>query len=131
MSLSFAWHLQQPVGRDPKTREDILPGAGFHAVKDYYQRAALLEETEYSCTYNFVPFLMEQLDECAGGTANGPYGAALEENPDGLPLVFDARCAEGSAWFWWYGEDGREVCAELFRAHLRRAHGIAGTKESS
>jgi alpha-amylase/alpha-mannosidase (GH57 family) len=29
--------------------------------------------------------------------------------------------AEGSDWFWWYGESGREDFDALFRGYLRRA----------
>jgi alpha-amylase/alpha-mannosidase (GH57 family) len=43
--------------------------------------------------------------------------------------VDEIYIAEGSDWFWWYGEEGKEVFDELFRGYLRRAHRITGTKE--
>ncbi len=86
MYLSFVWHFHQPIYRDPDTREYLLPWVGLHAVKNYHQMAALLEETEFPCTFNFVPCLVEQILEYAGGTANDPYAAALEKNPDALTL---------------------------------------------
>jgi alpha-amylase/alpha-mannosidase (GH57 family) len=84
MDLSFVWHFHQPVYRDPETREYVLPWVNYHAVKNYHQMAIILEETEYPCTFNFVPCLVEQVIEYADGTANDPYLAALEKNPDSL-----------------------------------------------
>jgi len=37
--------------------------------------------------------------------------------------------AEGSDWFWWYGEEGKEEFDYLFRAYLRTACREAGVKE--
>ena len=51
--------------------------------------------------------------------------------PTSAPVAFDALfAAEGSDWFWWFGEDqGSEwdpELDELFRTHLRRAYEAAG-----
>jgi alpha-amylase/alpha-mannosidase (GH57 family) len=37
--------------------------------------------------------------------------------------------AEGSDWFWWYGEEGKQEFDYLFRAYLRTACREAGVKE--
>jgi alpha-amylase/alpha-mannosidase (GH57 family) len=37
--------------------------------------------------------------------------------------------AEGSDWFWWYGEEGKEEFDYLFKAYLRKAYRNAGVKE--
>ncbi len=37
--------------------------------------------------------------------------------------------AEGSDWFWWYGEDGKEEFDYLFKAYVRKACRDAGVKE--
>jgi len=37
--------------------------------------------------------------------------------------------AEGSDWFWWYGEEGKEEFDYLFKAYLRKARRDAGVKE--
>ncbi len=37
--------------------------------------------------------------------------------------------AEGSDWFWWYGEDGKDEFDYLFRAYIRKACRDAGVKE--
>ncbi len=52
-------------------------------------------------------------------------------SPASNPAAFEALyAAEGSDWFWWFGEDqGRDwdpEIDELFRLHLRRAYGAAG-----
>jgi alpha-amylase/alpha-mannosidase (GH57 family) len=53
----------------------------------------------------------------------------LSKSRDICGPVEEIFVAEGSDWFWWYGEDGKEVFDELFRAYLRQAHKITGTKE--
>ncbi|HVJ15011.1 MAG TPA: glycoside hydrolase family 57 protein [Polyangiaceae bacterium] len=47
--------------------------------------------------------------------------------PASLPLAFEALyAAEGSDWFWWFGEDQGSTwdaeLDELFRSHVRRAY---------
>jgi alpha-amylase/alpha-mannosidase (GH57 family) len=37
--------------------------------------------------------------------------------------------AEGSDWFWWYGEEGKEEFDYLFKAYIRKACRDAGVKE--
>ena len=80
MHLTFVWHFHQPIYRDPDTREYILPWVNYHAVKNYHQMARLAEEAEFPATYNFVPCLLEQVLEYAGGTENDPFQAALEKD---------------------------------------------------
>lgn len=53
--------------------------------------------------------------------------------PDNHPLAFEAiYAAEGSDWFWWYGEDqtcdSEPLFDDLFRQHLRSAYLLAGLK---
>jgi alpha-amylase/alpha-mannosidase (GH57 family) len=57
--------------------------------------------------------------------------AAREAEPESIQEARDAiRKAEGSDWFWWYGEDHssaqEDVFDRLFRAHLREAYERAG-----
>jgi alpha-amylase/alpha-mannosidase (GH57 family) len=84
MYLAFVWHFHQPIYRDPETREYLLPWVNYHAVKNYHQMARLAEEAEFPGTYNFVPCLLEQVLEYAGGSANDPFQAALEKDPGKL-----------------------------------------------
>jgi alpha-amylase/alpha-mannosidase (GH57 family) len=84
MHLAFVWHFHQPVYREPDTGEYILPWVNYHAVKNYHQMARLAEEAEFPGTYNFVPCLLEQVLDYAAGTANDPFQASLEKDPDRL-----------------------------------------------
>jgi hypothetical protein len=57
--------------------------------------------------------------------------AAKEGSAEDIRLARDAiHKAEGSDWFWWYGEDHssehEDVFDQLFRAHLREAYLRAG-----
>jgi alpha-amylase/alpha-mannosidase (GH57 family) len=86
MHLALLWHLHQPVYRRPHSRDYVLPWVSFHAVKNYYQMARLVEEAEFPCTFNFVPCLLEQIEDYAQGRARDPYQLALEIPPDRLGL---------------------------------------------
>jgi alpha-amylase/alpha-mannosidase (GH57 family) len=37
--------------------------------------------------------------------------------------------AEGSDWFWWYGEEGKDEFDYLFKAYIRKAYRDAGVEE--
>jgi alpha-amylase/alpha-mannosidase (GH57 family) len=58
----------------------------------------------------------------------------IEESPEGAKDIDAAReeiyAAEGSDWFWWYGErfstDNDPVFDELFRTHLKNAYRLLG-----
>jgi alpha-amylase/alpha-mannosidase (GH57 family) len=41
----------------------------------------------------------------------------------------DMAVAEGSDWFWWYGEEGKDEFDYLFKAYLRKACREAGVEE--
>jgi alpha-amylase/alpha-mannosidase (GH57 family) len=84
MDVSFVWHLHQPVYKDPADGEYVLPWVNLHATKNYHQMAELVRESAFPCAFNFVPCLLEQLDEYARGAASDPYQRALEKDPDNL-----------------------------------------------
>jgi len=84
MYLAILWHFHQPVYRRPLGREYVLPWVNYHATKNYYQMARLAEETGFPCTFNFVPCLLEQIEDYAAGIANDPFQEALEIHPDRL-----------------------------------------------
>ena len=53
--------------------------------------------------------------------------------PETFPEAFEALyAAEGSDWFWWYGDDqtceAEPIFDDLFRHHLRCAYRLAGLK---
>jgi alpha-amylase/alpha-mannosidase (GH57 family) len=62
----------------------VLPWVNFHATKNYYQMARLVEEAEFPATFNFSPCLLEQIQDYAQGFASDPFQLALELPPERL-----------------------------------------------
>ena len=75
MHLAILWHFHQPIYRRPGSRDYVLPWVNFHATKNYHQMARLVEETGFPTTFNFVPCLVEQIEDYARGLANDPFPA--------------------------------------------------------
>ena len=48
--ITFMWHMHQPYYKDPVTGEYVLPWAYLHAVKDYYDMAAIVDENVVRAT---------------------------------------------------------------------------------
>ncbi|MGB8952370.1 MAG: glycoside hydrolase family 57 protein [Candidatus Aminicenantales bacterium] len=84
MYVSILWHFHQPIYRKPGTKEYLLPWVNFHCLKNYYQMARLIKETEFPCTLNFVPCLLEQIEDYAQEKAIDPWQHALEKKPEEL-----------------------------------------------
>ena len=58
------WHMHQPQYRDAFTGEYVLPWTYLHAIKDYSDMAAHLEDNNLArAVVNFSPVLIEQLHE--------------------------------------------------------------------
>lgn len=91
MRLAILWHFHQPIYRRPGGRDYVLPWVNFHATKNYHQMARLIEETGFPSTFNFVPCLLEQIEDYASGAANDPFQLALELPPDRLGPVETER----------------------------------------
>jgi alpha-amylase/alpha-mannosidase (GH57 family) len=65
------WHMHQPQYRDALTGEYVLPWTYLHALKDYSDMAAHLEENPAArAVVNFTPVLIEQLQEYAARVAS-------------------------------------------------------------
>lgn len=94
MYLSILWHHHQPIYRSPDTNEYILPWVNYHITKNYYQMALLAEETEFPCTFNLVPCLLEQMEDYAQGKAKDVFQEAFEQDPEKLTLAQVIRLAE-------------------------------------
>ncbi len=74
LNVAFVWHMHQPLYKDPITNVYTLPWVLFHATKDYYDMAAVLEEfPDVHQTFNLVPCLIEQLEEYGSGKASDQY----------------------------------------------------------
>jgi alpha-amylase/alpha-mannosidase (GH57 family) len=72
--LAFLWHMHQPDYRHPDTGEFLLPWVLLHATKDYADMAAHLEHHPgIRCTVNFVPVLLDQIEDYADQFASGQW----------------------------------------------------------
>ena len=70
LDLVFLWHMHQPDYRAPLPGDVELPWTYLHAMKDYTDMAAHLERhPDVRCVVNFVPVLLEQLEDYAGQIA--------------------------------------------------------------
>lgn len=62
--LNLFWHMHQPDYRDIVSNEYVLPWTYLHAIKDYSDMAYHLEMNQKArVTFNFVPILLEQLED--------------------------------------------------------------------
>lgn len=84
MYLNFVWHFHQPVYRHPQSGEYLLPWVNYHTSKNYWQMLEIINETEFPCTINLVPCLLEQIKDYAEGRANDPLLSTLEKPADSL-----------------------------------------------
>ncbi len=89
LHLILCWHFHQPDYRTEEGRY-FLPWTYLHAIKDYADMAAHLEAApEMRAVVNFVPILLEQLDDYARqfreGDVRDPLLASLiDPDPDRL-----------------------------------------------
>ena len=73
LDLVFLWHMHQPDYRAPDTGEYVLPWGYLHATKDYTDMVAHLERHPgVRAVVNFVPILLDQLEDYAAQIAGGP-----------------------------------------------------------
>jgi alpha-amylase/alpha-mannosidase (GH57 family) len=64
LAVAILWHMHQPQYRDAFTGEYVLPWTYLHAIKDYVDMAAHLEQVPGArAVVNFTPVLLEQIDE--------------------------------------------------------------------
>lgn len=83
LDLVFLWHMHQPDYRDHgatgggdvgATGEFVLPWVYLHAMKDYVDMAAHLERhPQIRCVVNFVPVLLDQIEDYAQQFASGRF----------------------------------------------------------
>ncbi|MDP3440340.1 MAG: glycoside hydrolase family 57 protein [Azonexus sp.] len=72
--LAFLWHMHQPDYRHPDSGEFLLPWVLLHAIKDYTDMAAHLERHPgIHCTINFVPVLLDQIEDYSAQFASGQW----------------------------------------------------------
>ena len=85
LSLIFIWHMHQPYYKDPLRGEYALPWVYLHGIKDYYDMAAIVDETPGArAVFNLVPSLLEQLQDYVDGTAVDPFLVLAQKAPEAL-----------------------------------------------
>ncbi|WP_322629861.1 glycoside hydrolase family 57 protein [Halothiobacillus sp.] len=66
LPVVLCWHMHQPEYRDPRDKVYQQPWTYLHAIKDYVDMVAHLERyPDARAVVNFVPILLEQLDDYA------------------------------------------------------------------
>ena len=66
MPVVFCWHMHQPEYRDLRSDEFQLPWTYLHAMKDYVDMAAHLEQqADARAVVNFAPVLLDQIEDYA------------------------------------------------------------------
>ena len=74
LHLILCWHMHQPDYRDSASGEYRLPWTYLHALKDYSDMAAHIEaEPRARAVFNFVPVLLDQIEDYAEQFASGNY----------------------------------------------------------
>ncbi len=64
VNVVLCWHMHQPQYQDQFTRHFHLPWTYLHAIKDYVDMAAVVEELpQCRAVVNFTPVLLDQLDD--------------------------------------------------------------------
>jgi len=85
VALAFLWHHHQPLYKNPLTGSYAMPWVRLHATRDYPGMALLLgERTGIRATFNLVPSLLDQLEDCAAGLAVDPALAIARKPPGEL-----------------------------------------------
>ena len=74
VDLLFLWHHHQPDYRSPREGRALLPWVRLHATKDYLDMALHLERHPgVHATFNFVPSLLDQLEEVVDGAPDSLF----------------------------------------------------------
>jgi alpha-amylase/alpha-mannosidase (GH57 family) len=72
VDLVFLWHMHQPDYRDYASGDFVLPWTYLHAIKDYTDMAYHFERhPKVRAVVNFVPILLDQLDDYTDQFATG------------------------------------------------------------
>lgn len=114
--------MHQPDYRDTLSREYVLPWTYLHAIKDYTDMAFHLEANPKArVTFNFVPILLDQLDDYARQFAQGdirdPLLAMLSE-PDIEHISAEQRMLIIDSCFKNYHEKMLEPFPHYQKLHL-------------
>lgn len=95
LNIAFIWHMHQPLYKDNLSKTYLMPWVRLHAIKDYLDMAVLLEKfPNISQTFNFVPSLIEQLEDYANRDAEDLYLRLSSIPVENLSLVQKGKILE-------------------------------------
>ena len=101
VDLLFLWHHHQPDYRSPREGRALLPWVRLHATKDYLDMALHLEgHPGVHATFNFVPSLLDQLEEAVAGGRERLFdllARPVEGLSDAERATVLSRCVLGAA----------------------------------
>jgi alpha-amylase/alpha-mannosidase (GH57 family) len=87
ISVALLWHMHQPFYKDLVTGEYILPWVRLHAVKDYWDMAAVLDRfPEVKMNFNLVPSLLTQIDDYVNNKVTDTFLDVTLKEPGDLTL---------------------------------------------
>jgi alpha-amylase/alpha-mannosidase (GH57 family) len=95
LPVVLLWHMHQPPYRDALSGRYVLPWTWLHAIKDYTDMAAHLENVPGAkAVVNFTPVLIEQIEDLSTAVTNAltagvPLPDALLATLSELPLPTD------------------------------------------
>ncbi len=108
LKVVLCWHMHQPEYRNHADDSWQLPWTYLHAIKDYVDMAAIIEQTPGArAVVNFVPILLDQIADYAGNV--GRFLATGEAIQDPLLAALGADAMPS----------GQEERARLVGACLR------------
>ena len=77
VKVLLLWHMHQPCYLIPGKSRALLPWTRLHALKDYVDMPAILEEFPgVRVTFNLVPSLLWQIRDYASGKLTDDFTAA-------------------------------------------------------
>jgi alpha-amylase/alpha-mannosidase (GH57 family) len=91
LNIVLCWHMHQPEYRDREKNQYQLPWTYLHAIKDYTDMAAHIEENPHAkAVVNFTPTLLEQLDDYSDQLNNF---LSAKKNQNALSFIHDPLLA--------------------------------------
>jgi alpha-amylase/alpha-mannosidase (GH57 family) len=83
--LAIVWHMHQPVYKDARTGVYELPWVRLHSSKDYLDMVEIIRDyPKIRTTFNFVPCLVEQIEEYATNEAKDSFLEVSRKAPEEL-----------------------------------------------
>ncbi|MCX8174313.1 MAG: Ig-like domain-containing protein [Thermoplasmata archaeon] len=108
IKLAIIWHMHQPMYKNMATGRYELPWTRVHAVQEYLDHPLILQKyPNVKIIYNFVPSLMEQIEDInKSGYTDPHWELALKDN---AKLTLEERRKIQKEFFWLASWQFRDV----------------------